>query len=386
MRDNDRSNTRTMWSERDLDEALGALHSDVDTDPRTLDRTRSMLMRAAGNPEEAQSVPDSDADDVLPIARPKRTWRSWVTVAAAAAALAVGVTALQTVSFNGDAPRISQAVAGTLSEAAQKTDAIHSQDQPPGPGQYRYVSHHGWEMVTLHPGWDTFGVLAENRRERWIPADEKQEWLERRTTTGQEKWVKGTREEAEAAGVDVYASWWPEGERKSPCGDFYANQSADGGAPPCAGEPGWGKPTQEWMATLPREPEALYATLRSTAGSPYDEPVMDNYQMVHNVGTTLQTGQVPADLRAALYRALAMVPGVEITEQGVDLDGRQGVAIGIANDDQRYEMIIDPATGEYIGYRAVATEQNPDYEPGTVLAVTSVKTAVVDAMGAYPHD
>ncbi|QUH04804.1 CU044_5270 family protein [Saccharopolyspora erythraea] len=385
MRDNDGSNTRTMWSERDLDSALATLHSDVDTDPNTLDRTRGMLMRAAENPGEAPSVPDAD-DGVIPIARPKRTWRSWLTVAAAAAALAVGVTAVQSVSFTGEAPRISQAVAGTLSDAAQKADAIHSQDQRPGPGQFRYVSHHGWEMVTFQGGYGTFGVLAENVRDHWIPADEKQEWLERRDTTGREKWVKGTREEAEAAGIDVYASWWPEGEHKAPCGDFYPSQSADGGPPPCAGKPGWGKPTQEWMATLPREPEALYATLRSTADSPYDDPVMDNYQMVYNVGVTLQTGQVPADLRAALYRTLAMIPGVEITEQGVNLDGRQGVAIGIADNDQRYEMIIDPATGDYIGYRKVATEQNPDYEAGTVLAVTSVKTAVVDAMGAYPHN
>lgn len=42
-------------------------------------------------------------------------------------------------------------------------------------------------------------------------------------------------------------------------------------------------------------------------------------------------GIVPADLRAAIHQALALLPGVRITDSSTDPDGRTGVALGIVN-------------------------------------------------------
>ncbi|MFT7836320.1 hypothetical protein Q5530_09220 [Saccharothrix sp. BKS2] len=97
----------------------------------------------------------------------------------------------------------------------------------------------------------------------------------------------------------------------------------------------------------------------------------------------LRTGLVPADLRAQWYRAPALLDGVTAFEQGVTLDGRTGVAIGVESPLERRELIIDPATGDFIGERTTAGPESYDpwIAPGTVTGFSSITTTVVDGIG-----
>ena len=96
----------------------------------------------------------------------------------------------------------------------------------------------------------------------------------------------------------------------------------------------------------------------------------------------LVMGETPADLRAALYRTLALVPGVTIVENDATLDGRTGVALGYTEPARgsiwRDEIIIDPSTGVVIGTREVTLNEYDDIPAGTTLSWSTVHTSVVD--------
>jgi len=95
----------------------------------------------------------------------------------------------------------------------------------------------------------------------------------------------------------------------------------------------------------------------------------------------LRTGVVPADLRAALYKAAALIPGVTVGDRQATVDGRTGIAIGIAAADggTRRDIIIDPTSGLVIGEQDVLLKDYPGAPAGTVSTWTSVKTSVVNA-------
>jgi hypothetical protein len=132
----------------------------------------------------------------------------------------------------------------------------------------------------------------------------------------------------------------------------------------------------EDLSLMPRDPQALLDYLvdfRYQAGSS-DENVFAH------VVDLLRSGTVKSDLRAALYEALALMPAVVITEQQTTLDDRRGTAIGLATADgaSRQEIIIDPATGEYIGVRIVSVNGFGEIPAGTTLEYTALTASVVD--------
>jgi len=355
-------NVRAMWSEDELDQALAALQPAAEPDERAFGRARTELLLAAGAP--APSVADE------PPVRSRRRWGWWAGASATVAAVVAAVLVVQTVQFGDNMP--SAAAVEGLNSAADKVNSV---DEPLGPGQYRYIATHAWWMSSM----DKYSYLAENLLETWVPADEKQDWLWRRDVTGARKWVSGTEAEAKAAGwTSVDEPGWPEGEWRAPCGDWFAT---DEGKKPCATPGTWQTPNAEFMASLPRDPDQLYDRLRKdTAGRGNDE----NMEMLVYVADMLRSGLVPADLRAALYRTLAKVPGLEITEQVANLDGQKGTSYGISAGGERHDVIIDPATGQFIGERQIVEEGYENVPPGTVTEYTSVTTAVVSGMGVRP--
>ena len=134
----------------------------------------------------------------------------------------------------------------------------------------------------------------------------------------------------------------------------------------------------EDLSAIPREPAALLAYLteyRYQAGSS-DENVFAH------VVDLLRAGAVKSDLRAALYRALALMPSVVVTEQQAALDGRTGTAIGLQGTagDTRQEIIIDPTTGEYIGVRLVTINGFGEIPAGTALEATALSATVVNSV------
>lgn len=134
--------------------------------------------------------------------------------------------------------------------------------------------------------------------------------------------------------------------------------------------------------TLPREPRQLLDKIYELNGN--SGPSSDG-QALQWIIDALRGGTAPADFRAALYKAVADIPGVEITENQATLNGRTGIAIGRVEttSDTRYDLIIDPESGQFIGEREVTLDGYASFPPGTATSWTAVTTTVT---GSAPTD
>lgn len=348
-------NIRAVWSEEQLDEALAALQPATDLSQRTFDQAKTELLVSAGG--SAAAAPS----------RPRRRLGRWgATIAAVgtAAAVVAGLLVVQAVRSDGGTTAASE----RLNIAA---DSINTVDEPLGPGQYRYIATHAWWMTTSQK----YNYLSEHLIETWVPADQKQDWRLTRRMTGAHKWISGSEANAKEDGLALEGPNEPEETKQAPCGDWAAEED---NREPCTTPGSWQYPTAEFLTSLPRDPDELYDRLSAdTEGRGKDESL----EMVVYVADLLRTGLAPADLRAALYRALGKVPGLEITEEVANLDGKKGTAFGVSAAGERHDVIIDPATGQFIGERQVAEQGWEGIPPGTVTGYTSVTTAVVSGMG-----
>ncbi|RKT51798.1 CU044_5270 family protein [Saccharothrix australiensis] len=380
-------NVRRIWTDAELDAALAAFNADVRTDERVIARARATLAATAATTTTATTTTATATTATATAAtattrqetdvttthesRPRRSKRRWLAGAAAVAVLVAGGLVVQTVSFGRRAPATAEAVA-TLDRAAART--IGAVDHEVGPGQYRYVATRAWWMASTGGDQGEFARLVENVLETWVPADPRAEWLLRRDVTGNQRWVVGTEEQAKAAGVDTRGGW-PEGEWRAPCGEFFAPSPERR----CAEAGSWQHPTAEWQAGLPTDPDALFERL--AADAPDDR---GDAELLVYAADALRSGLIGKDVRATLYQALAKLPGLEVSEQRANLDGRTGTALGIDDGSRRQEIIIDPETGRFIGERQVATDDSGGFKAGTVLTFTSVTTGVADAIGQQP--
>lgn len=140
----------------------------------------------------------------------------------------------------------------------------------------------------------------------------------------------------------------------------------------------WQGPNAAWLAELPRDPGALRERLYDdTAGHGRSR---DGEVLVY-VADVLRSGIVPAELRAALFRVLETVPGVDIVARHDD--GMISIGRLETVDGERQEIIIDPSTGAYVGERQTAMEyMDGAIPPGTVIYDVEVTTTLVDEV---PH-
>ncbi|HEX2315635.1 MAG TPA: CU044_5270 family protein, partial [Thermomonospora sp.] len=103
---------------------------------------------------------------------------------------------------------------------------------------------------------------------------------------------------------------------------------------------------------------------------------------------------IPADLRAAMYEALGRIPGVRFENRAADVAGRPGVTFHRFEEGYlRTEIMIDPRTQAYMGYRVVAvrdhvsrgTDGERRIAKGHILGWGAVvRTAIVDRPGERP--
>jgi hypothetical protein len=147
---------------------------------------------------------------------------------------------------------------------------------------------------------------------------------------------------------------------------------------------GFGRPTYQWLASLPADPGELltylYAQTPGSAGQERDQAVFDR------IGDLL--GELmPPDTAAALYRAAARIPGVTEAPAAHDVIGRHGV--GIARTDTtfhtRTEWVFDRRDLAFLGARSYLVENTSYGRKGTLLSGTAVLGhAVVDEAGQEP--
>ncbi|NUT96638.1 MAG: CU044_5270 family protein [Saccharothrix sp.] len=290
--------------------------------------------------------------------------RRWVAVAAGVVVIA-GV-----VGVSVSAPPGATA-AEVLNKAAERVGG--AADPVLAPGQYRYTRTRDWALAVDDRGDRKFRHLYEGVSETWRPQDWRAEWLSRYTVTGKRQWVEGTEADARAAGVHLEQPRTT--EHRAPCGDFVPELGASGTCADVAGS--WRHPTEAFLDRLPRDPAELHRQLVEAAGDLPGGPMAV-------AADALATAWVPEDLRAALYQALAQLPDLTISDRAADLDGRVGVALRAGAGPQVREIVIDPATGRFLGERLIATREWEGLPAGTVWSFTSVTIGVADEPGVRP--
>ncbi|GAW50844.1 MULTISPECIES: CU044_5270 family protein [unclassified Nocardioides] len=156
-------------------------------------------------------------------------------------------------------------------------------------------------------------------------------------------------------------------------------------------------PAEWWdfLTTLPADPEALLARLR-TDGPVDGEGATQAARDFDAVTASLTNAPVlPPQAHARLFRALATIPGVEIDEDAApDLAGRDVLAVVFTGETQdgsavrnRHELLLDPSTYAYRGDRVTALEDgtlaggSPVSEGERWYDGVLVDTAVVDRPG-----
>ncbi|MFI7289340.1 CU044_5270 family protein [Streptomyces anulatus] len=157
-------------------------------------------------------------------------------------------------------------------------------------------------------------------------------------------------------------------------------------------------------AALPEAPEALLAELREvfpTGSGPDGAPVAKDEHSFRALSVLLESYPIPPDALARIYRAMATVQGVEVTDHLIrDASGREVIAVtrDYEGGVTRREILIDPVGYGYAGDREVVTRTHevpgsgdPYNTPkilqkrGDVLMDTArTHAAVVDAKGQKP--
>ena len=262
--------------------------------------------------------------------------------------------------------------------------AIAVSDRPMAPYQYRYVETHAWWLGTFGPHQH----LTEHRLRQWVPAQPDREWVLERELTGAQTWLTGSAEEAREDGFDLH-DVAPVGRFRARYGDFDTSRDSEDDfgieldtvfcpRPRTPRRGSWQSPTPEFLQRLPRDPAALLARLREDNPGSWFGPFAAAV-------TALRTTLVPAELRAAFFRALSALPGVSFAEEAQNVDGHACVALVHDAGRTRTELLLDPADGQFAGERdTLRVDSRCGLPAGTVISTTAVRTGVVDAEGEVP--
>ena len=322
----------------------------VDPSQETLNRGRRVLMQHIGSRPTKKSHRGFK----------RAAFISGGTVVAAGVAAALVLS--NVVGLAGWHGGADAAAAVALSDAAAVT--IKTSDPVVGPGEYLKVSTQAVYTGTSVDAKGHGAAYSQTQNgQMYIPSNHTDDWVWVREPSTVAKTFGPASEQAAAAAA--------KSESKTP----EIVRAAKGA---------WynGKPTEWGFDKLPLDPQQLLNYIyRTTVG----QGVSADGEALVFIADTLRTGVVPADLRAALYKAAAGIPGVTISDRTATLDGQTGIAFGRDESNGiRQEIIIDPITGLMIGESEVLLRDNilPGVSAGESMGWTTVTTTVVDSA---PH-
>lgn len=146
-------------------------------------------------------------------------------------------------------------------------------------------------------------------------------------------------------------------------------------------------PTEPWdqLQALVGPPSKAYDALaaRARADQRMSTPVPLSPQELHErilreVGRLMGQGGPQVD--SVLYQVAAMLPGVELVDGLVDVDGRSGTGVSITTGSRSTDLVFDPSTGQALGGRTLDRHGDRGHPAGATYA-WSTTTRVVDAIG-----
>ena len=274
--------------------------------------------------------------------------RTLIVGAAIAATVALGLTR---VDIGGHEVGASPAAAAVLERAADVT--IHTSDPVVGPGQYLRVT-------TTWQGWTYIEHMYAEGEKRGpripIGNDGKPQYVKMRDSTS--TWIPYDHKHGTWVSTKDSRILQQFSSDPADWGPFHETHTSVGGM-----STKWVEYSKyldaDWYAKLPRDPEKLLAVLLKDAH--HYAPVERYVALGEATKPVLTSGVAPADIRAAIFRALAREPQVRIAGRVPAVDGQQAVGIRIGLDEQ---LLFSRSTGQYLGTRSDPPNEDSEAMPG----------------------
>ena len=302
-----------------------------------------------------------------PLGRPGSASRPALIAAVVASLLLVTVAGLVRGQPSGSAERPDSAGPGVVLRAAAA-----AADSSPEPvlelDQARYTAMHEVTVEAVAVGGGRTQIIqADVVTEEWVPGDPRADWVQRvRDVVPPAQWDDAT--ERFVAGLPTEPAHW-----RGRCGAYYPVPDGD----PCRRPGLWQDTTSVFVAGLPRDPQALWWRLRADAAANGSDP---DREALECAAQALNRGLLPLHVRANLYRALTYLPGLTVTRRVVGVGSRQGTALGLAGDREQVEIVVDPGSGDYLGYSRRLTTDQDGLPAGTAVDSIAVTSTVVPAV------
>jgi hypothetical protein len=140
-------------------------------------------------------------------------------------------------------------------------------------------------------------------------------------------------------------------------------------------------PQPAYRTGLPSSGRAMFAYLyRNSHGQ--NPPDVEAFI---TAGDLIRESYVRPAALAALFAAVAQMPGVSVADHAVNAIGQQGVAVQQTYRGISEQLIFNPRTHAFIGERQVAVSASSGLSVGTVLDSTAtLRLAVVGRAGQLP--
>ncbi|MEV6151258.1 CU044_5270 family protein [Nonomuraea sp. NPDC052129] len=129
--------------------------------------------------------------------------------------------------------------------------------------------------------------------------------------------------------------------------------------------------TYSMVAALPTDPDKLLAEFRkihSVRGGDQDDWIFLRFAV------TLGQNVPPPAQEAAIFKAMAKLPGVKVNESAVDNEGRAALSVSRVSDGWlNREVLLDPSTYAFRGRRETAVADHEERNPRPGEKVFTVK-------------
>ncbi|WP_116101945.1 CU044_5270 family protein [Amycolatopsis thermalba] len=263
------------------------------------------------------------AADPGPVRAVRPRFRPRLAISGAAVAAAAAVAVMVGISGPGAPPATAATVLSLAADAAAAAAAGH--------GDWTYTS-----SVT---------VSSEDTRPKRV-----------------DTWVKTDGSEAEVR--DERAAPWR-------------------GVIPEVGEPSLYNQSYDYLETLPTDPAALRAEIYRQVQGDLDRLGVQNLytvdQWAFQMIAHLVDGAAPPDLKAALYRVAATVPGVQLIDDMWDVSGRHGLGVTrtTTNAGDMTTLVFDRDTYQVLGWTTTSHD-------GRAAGKALLATGLVDEAGQTP--
>jgi hypothetical protein len=333
-------------------ERVRAYRADVpEPDDATVAAARAQLMEAAAReqarPSAARAPHERSRKRLRTLQRRRR-----FALAGGLATVGVGIAGV--LGLTTAATPVS-ALAAEMNRLAQ---VAASQDWTgiPGPGQYLYTESDGLTTSsTAGANNQMCSVSQVEHRQIWIATDGSGALNDIRD---QSKFTSAA-DQAACAAMNITD---PRSENSSWTARFPA------------GPGGLSLPIHDWKS-LSTDPSTLLQQVHQRDGGP-DTPA----ELFTNVGDMMRESDVPPAIRAALYQAAALIPGVKLLGTQTDPTGQTGLGVGYpyAGGQIHSELIFDQQTGRLLG------EEYYDQSGRLTSWSSYTQQKIVDSVPDYP--